>query len=208
MEIKRLNIGLCAKPCAGKGTFVEQCRMVTTAQQLSFLHVRFSDVLRDIAALLSIPDTRENLQTLAKRSIDDVFGEGTFSNAVNARLAKAREDVVVIDGVRWLSDETMLRKLPGYTRIIYIHSSVDDRFKRSCARGENSGELEKTFEEFLKEDSASNEAFIEKIGSRAHIRIDNNGTRDSDRAAYAEKARLTAYALIRPLFFPKEPFSF
>jgi dephospho-CoA kinase len=208
MEIKRLNIGLCAKPCAGKGTFVEQCRMVATAQQLSFLHVRFSDVLRDIAGLLSIPDTRENLQLLAKRSIDDVFGEGTLSSAVKARLAKAKEDVVVIDGVRWLSDEAMLRKIPGYTRIIYIHSSADDRFKRSCARGENSGEREKTLQEFLKEDSAPNEAFVEQIGSRAHIRIDNNGAGDSDRVAYADKARRTAYALIRPVFFPNEPFSF
>lgn len=190
----RLYVGLCGKPLAGKGTFAEQLSSVAADCRLTFAHVRFSDLLREMADLLALDQSRSNLQKIAQM-IDEKFGQGTFSNAVLARLLKYPADVVLVDGVRWLTDEEMIRKLPG-NRMVYIASPIEDRYERSKKRGENVGEKEKLFEQFCVEDEAENERFVENIGARADVKIQNAGTSPESEASYRKRARREAEVLI------------
>jgi uridine kinase len=158
---------------------------------------RFSDVLRETLTLWGIPHGRENEQILAQIMVaEGAFKAGALSNAVMNRIANDPSDVAILDGVRWLSDEAMIRNFGAsgiHDLIIYISADADTRYARMKARN-RSGEATTTREQFDKQGQAKNEIDIPQIGSRADIIIQNNYAATADfekdiERAYTEKIR-------------------
>lgn len=164
-------IGLVGQKGGGKGTFVDCLRAMVLTKNIA--HLKFSDLLVEMLKLLSLPTTRENLQKAAQM-IDEKFGVGTFSNAVYQRVLEEDADIVVLDGVRWLPDEQLVRRFDD-NALAYVTADPDTRFERLKARKEKVGEGEMIREQFDREEQAPNELFISEIGSRADFHIINNG---------------------------------
>jgi dephospho-CoA kinase len=160
-----LYIGLVGKKGCGKDSFGKLLKEILPEKKIEV--VRFSDIL-------FIEKTRHNLQHLAV-VLDNGFGKGTLTNAVEMRLRNIQADIVVLDGIRWKTDIEMLRKLPD-NKLVYITTDTQVRFERISQRKEKAGEAGVSYEQFIQEDNAENELYIEEIGAGADYNIENNGS--------------------------------
>ena len=164
-------IGLVGEIGGGKGTVVEKLKEILSGQKVAVL--KFSGILSDILDILHLEKSRHNLQQLAIH-IDQIYGEGTFANAMKQRILNTDADIVIVDGVRWPADERVMHELDGI--IVYITADQKVRYERVIGRKEKAGEESTTFEEFIEQQTKKNETFIQDIGSRADFKIENNGS--------------------------------
>ena len=164
-------IGLVGEKGGGKGTFVQVLQKL--APDKTIKTVRFSDTLSDGLEAFALPKTRKNLQDMAVALIQ-FFGEGTLTNAVKQKVLAQEADIVVVDGIRWMSDHEMVDSIEG-SLLVYITADVDIRYERMKARKEKAGESEASYEQFMSEEQAENEIYIPKIGKNADFTIENNG---------------------------------
>ena len=173
----KLVIGLVGEKGGGKGKFTELIKewaKIVTCKFPTVKSTRFSDVLNDILKILSVSPSRENLQKLVL-NLKNAYGPDILTNAVHNRVLNEESDIVILDGIRWPTDEQMLRKFPNNI-LVYITADAKIRYERTKIRGEKAGESEASFEQFQKEEQVETEIFIPQIGSRADIKIRNNGT--------------------------------
>ncbi|HXK37570.1 MAG TPA: AAA family ATPase [Candidatus Paceibacterota bacterium] len=162
-------VGFVGENGAGKSTAMRLIRSAIFPH--SFKELRFSSILAEGLKTFGITESRENLQVMAQL-LDSGFGKGTLSRALVARAKNMTEEILFLDGVRWLTDEEAVRSFKQ-NLIIYVTAPQEVRFKRLLERKEKSGEDTMTWEQFLKEDSALNEQFTSDIGSRANFTISN-----------------------------------
>ena len=139
--------------------------------EASIHSIKFSDVLYDTCRLWYKEPTRENLQ-LIPQCMEFGFGKGALSDIVRARIGACTSDIVIADGVRWKTDEDLLRSFPS-NLLVYVTASPKTRFRRLRGRNEKKGEGELTWTQFMRESSAPNEVLIPEIGSRADFVIYN-----------------------------------
>lgn len=166
-------VGIVGEKGAGKGTFVKFFKELYKGKTAD---IRFSDLLKQTLDLWDIPTTRENLQKIAV-VMRDGFNRDSLTHAISQRINNLDADVVLVEGVRWLTDEKMIRSFPK-NKMVYITADVKLRYERLKRRNEKVGEGSTPYSQFLKEERAVNETLIPKIGKRADFRIDNNGTFD------------------------------
>ena len=69
----------------------------------------------------------------------------------------------------------MLKEKDGV--LLFVTASPEVRYERAVKRGEK-GEAEITYEQFLENEKAETEKYIEKIKESADYIIDNSGTLD------------------------------
>ena len=168
-------IGLVGQPSAGKGTVAEMIVRCAKEANLTTASCRSRDILRETLDLWDIEANRANLQKLPElMTSTQGFGEGALSRALHKRLMTMTSDIVIADGMRWPSDEKMLRELPASV-ILYITADTKIRFERLKKR-QGVGEKDKTWKEFLAEEKAMTESYISTFGSHADWKIENNGT--------------------------------
>lgn len=170
----KLVIGIVGEIGSGKGTFAAFVTEVLGPRRAA--RVRFSDVLRDTLTLWNLPHSREHLQALPV-AMSTAFGADALTRAVQKRIEDQRADVILIDGVRWPSDVSLIRSFPR-NLLVYITAEPQVRYERLKARNENAGEAAATFERFLTEGRAENERYIPRLGATADVRIVNAGSRD------------------------------
>jgi hypothetical protein len=116
---------------------------------------------------------RTSLQLIARvMKSERGFKDGALSRAIHSRLLKSPTDIVQVDGVRWLSDEALIRSIPGAI-LVYTTADFEVRAARAKTRRKE-GEDKKTIEELRNEETAENEIYITQIGSRADWKILNN----------------------------------
>jgi len=195
----KLVIGLAGLPLAGKETVGNKIADLIKADGISVSRHRFSDILRDTLDLWGMPHGRANEQILAQiMQRPGAFPEGVLSRAMKHRLKQNTADVGILDGVRWDSDEAMIREFPQESiasLIIYVDTDDDHRYARLIARN-RSGEASTTREQFAELNRQPNETFIPIIGTRADIKLVNNYEAIAD----FEKDIVTAYEQsIKPL---------
>ncbi len=169
---KKVIIGLVGEKGCGKGTFKDLLAEMVPDKKIA--HVRFSDVLAETLKLWGIPASRESLQKLSPAMVQ-AYGEGVLTRAVRKRVEDLDADIVILDGVRWLSDEEMLRQLPD-NLLVYITADAKTRYERTKSRKEKTGEENTTLEQFMKEEQAETEKSIPLIGARADYKIINSGS--------------------------------
>lgn len=166
----RLCIGITGENGAGKSTVLQ--RLIGNLERISIQTTRFSDILTETLALWGIQPTRQNLQLLPQ-VMNKAYGEGSLSKAMALRISSFDADIVIVDGVRWISDMKLIRSFP-YNKLIYVTAPAEVRFNRIKTRNEKVGERDLTWEQFLAEDSAPNEVEIPRIGMGADFKINNN----------------------------------
>ncbi len=190
----KLILGLVAKPSGGKESTGNLIEFYARAGGLTVSKHRFSDILNETLTAWGIPIHRENLQLMAR--VMKAFGDDTLSKAVRARFEHDLADIVIVDGMRWLADEVMIRSFP-HGHFIFVDAKQELRFEREKNRKRHAGDAGLAWEEFLRRDDAENEIYVPEIGARADWRLDNNGTFDEFSAATANLWRESLAPLLR-----------
>ena len=165
-------IGVTGEKASGKETWGDFLLEFLDVRGITHARVRSSDILKETLGIWNIPATRENLQTLPV-GMESMFGTGVLTQAVKARIESIEADVVVFDGIRWHSDLAMIRSFPD-NLLIYVTADINMRFERIRNRNDKVGELGLSFEQFMKEENASTEIYIPKIGKNADYTFENN----------------------------------
>lgn len=182
----KLLLGLVGLQGCGKGTFADLLR-----DRYGAGYFRFSAVISDILTRLAIEKNRDNY-TKASVALRQAFGEDVFSYALETAALQAKEDIVVIDGIRRPEDIVALEPLPHF-HLIAIDADAKIRFDRMKLRGEKATEANMTWEKFLAEEHLPTEVTIPFVMDRATYRLSNNGSRaEFEQAA---KALLTSFGL-------------
>ena len=161
--------GLTGLMACGKGTVAKY--LVEKYDAESF---RFSTIVRDVLDRLYLPQSRENFQKIVPILLDG-FGTDLLSKIMAQDVMKSDKNIIVIDGIRRFPDIEHLKKIPGF-KLVAIEVEAKTRYQRLVARGENAGDAEKTWEQFLEEHKAATEIDIPKLMASADIKIDNNGS--------------------------------
>jgi len=168
----QVAIAIIGKPGAGKGTVTKMLIQILGSDRVT--RCSSGELLVEGLRLFDIPPTRANLQHLPT-VLDQGFGDGTFSRAMAKRLRKQKTEIVVWDGARWRPDIEVVRAF-AQSFVVYVTAPATIRFERMKDRGEKSGEANLTQEQFLAEDAAPTEVFIERLGKDADFTIVNDGT--------------------------------
>lgn len=171
MNVMKIVIGITGEIASGKDTFTTN--FISNAIGKMITRVRFSDILHETLEMWDIPATRNHLQTLAI-VMDQGFGKGTLTHAMYHRITYDDSDIVIVEGVRWMSDVEMIRKFDT-NYLIYITADQNTRFERVKKRRQKVGEENTTHDQFLQEDAAPTETDIKKIGAIADFTLQNDG---------------------------------
>ncbi len=163
-------LGIVGEIGSGKDTF--SSHLIKIAKNKKIVRMRFSDILRQTLELWSLPLTRHNLQYLAV-IMDKQYGKGTLTNALRQKIINQKADIVIIEGIRWLTDVPLIHSFER-NLLIYITSNQEIRFKRVKKRAEKIDEKNLTISRFKAEDKAPTETQISKIGKKADIKFENN----------------------------------
>jgi dephospho-CoA kinase len=168
---EKLVIGIAGEIASGKDTVT---RYYVKKHGASMY--RFSDVIRDILKRLHLEENRKNLAD-ASLMLRKTFGEDVFSRAVAEETMADANTLVIIDGVRRVTDISGVQNLPGF-RLLYIAADPKKRYERMSTRNQNADDGTKTFEEFLCDNELESELQIRELKTKADWVIDNNGTLD------------------------------
>jgi len=176
-EYMKLVIGIIGAPLAGKETCANLLEKLLVEDGYSVSRHTFSEILKETLDLWDIPHGRDNEQKMAIiMNAETGFGDGALSRAMRRRLMEDTADVTILDGVRWLGDERMIRSLNDdgiKTVMVYISADPKVRYARLVQRN-RAGEAATTWEKFMQQEQMKNEVDIPDIGSRAEIALENN----------------------------------
>ena len=166
-------IGVIAEKGAGKGLFVKIAQKLWPRYKIS--SIRYSDIPREILAVLNKEESRENMQIISTALRHAFDEEGIFNTAIKKRLQNTDADLIILDGVRKREEVEMVKELGGI--LIYIKADSQIRFARRKKDVENTDEEEMSWERFQKQELAETEISIKEIGEKmADAVIENNGT--------------------------------
>ncbi|MEK7513001.1 MAG: AAA family ATPase, partial [Patescibacteria group bacterium] len=154
----KLIIGITGPPAAGKETVAQIIADELKAKDLRVYRGTFSDVLYETLDIWGLAKDRSNAQRLAV-VMRNAFGPTALTDAVAARAANTDAHAVIIDGVRWLVDEDLIRSFPN-NLVIAVGASPKERWGWARARKEKAGEETVSWEEFQAQDQAENERFV------------------------------------------------
>lgn len=116
--------------------------------------------------------SRPNQQDISTE-LRKIFGEDLLGNLLFKRALADPADIVFLDGVRRLKDVEMLKKLPN-SFLGYVYAPPEEAYKRLVARNDRPGDAEKTWEQFLSEQSAEAESLIENLRPMADFELYNS----------------------------------
>lgn len=135
---------------------------------------RYSTILRDILARVSLSNSRENIQNLST-ILRREFGEDLLARAIATDVKQLNSQIVIVEGIRRFSDIVHLKDLPNFF-LIAVDANSHIRYERIIKRNENEGDDKKTFEEFLNDHDAEADRQIPEVMKSAKYTIDNSGT--------------------------------
>lgn len=165
-------VGLVGEMFSGKETFGQVLISLNLPGEV--VRLRFSDILREHLDVYGLPHSRGNLQK-ASISMKTHYYPTVLTDAMYQRIQAARARVVLIDGLRWLEDEAMIKK-QAHGMLVYVTADMATRYQRVRSRKDKVGEDKITYEQFLAQHLVDTEVDIPEIGSRAEVKIENNGT--------------------------------
>ena len=181
---EKIIIGLIGKPGSGKETV---SKIISELYPGKVHHVTFSTPLQAFLRDMGYQEEeidRSTLQLLAT-NLNKHFGEDTVTRGALLLIQNSSAFIDIVDGVRWKSDFDGVRSLESsfahegpFTKCVMVYVTADPqiRFGRLRARSQRAGEKDMSKEDFLRQENALTESFIEELGKQADFPIDNNGT--------------------------------
>jgi len=118
-----------------------------------------------------------SVASLAGPLMEHGFGEDILAKTIGKDCERATKDCMIVDGVRRMADIVTLQEMPNF-HIVYITAPLEMRLAWAIAAAEKVGDASLTPEKFLEQNAAEPELEIPLVGSHAHLRIDNVGTKD------------------------------
>lgn len=167
--MKKIILGLTGKIACGKGTFADYLIEKYRAKKFGF-----SDPLKETLSIYDIELTRHNLQMLSTL-LRQNFSEDILAKALMKRATAAKENIVIIDGVRRLTDIENFRSLDNFF-LVYIDTDEKIRYERYIRRNQSPGDEKMSYEDFRKKDNAESENQIEGLKKFTKYIITNNGS--------------------------------
>ena len=167
----KIIIGLTGPIASGKGTAKKYI-----VEKYAAKDCRFSSILRDILNRVDMPICRENLQKIST-ALRQTFGEDLLAKAIAKDATSLDSDIVVIDGVRRMTDIGHLIELNNFI-LVSIDAEPKVRYERLVLRNENEDDRSKTFQGFLDDHKIETEITIPEVMTYAKERVDNNGSLD------------------------------
>jgi dephospho-CoA kinase len=165
----KIIFGLVGTLASGKGAVKKRLVEKYKAEDC-----RFSTVLRDVLKRIDVPTTRENLQNIST-SLRQLFGEDLLAKAIAKDASTLNADIVVIDGIRRMSDIGHLLSLSNFI-LVAIDANPEIRYKRLVERNENAGDDKKTYEEFQADQNVEADKMIPEVIKVAKEKINNDGS--------------------------------
>jgi len=135
---------------------------------------RFSTILRDVLTRIGVEIKRENLQKVST-ALRQTFGEDLLAMAISKDASNLNSDIVIVDGVRRLTDIVHLTSLPHFF-LVKIEADPKLRYERMKLRNENVGDDKKTYEDFLRDHEVEADREIPAVMQTAKYSLDNNGS--------------------------------
>ena len=165
----KLILGITGEMGSGKGTIAKYAML----EHHGSVH-KFSTILRDVLDRLYLEQSRDNMQALStmirKTYGEDIMAKGMYHDAENDQ-----HELVIVDGVRRMSDIVFLKELPHF-KLIYIEADMENRYERIIERGENPDDAKKSFDEFQKAHENESEIQIKDLKNYASLVVNNDGT--------------------------------
>lgn len=165
-------IGLVGEKGSGKQTFVNFFKEIASDKNVH--QIRFSDILAQTLLIWDIPITRSNLQQLSI-AMDKTFGSKSLAHAAKFNVVGDGADVIIFDGIRGKEQFKMIKAYPQ-SLMIYVTAEQNLRYQRLNKRSEKVGEAGLSYEQFMQEENVKTETQVPKIGKKADLKIENNGT--------------------------------
>lgn len=165
----KIIFGLVGMLACGKGAVKQRLVEKYKAQDC-----RFSTILRDVLTRVDLPHSRDNLIKIST-VLRQNFGEDLLAKAIAKDASDLNSDIVVIDGMRRMSDIGHLINLPNFI-LVSVEAKPEIRYKRLVKRNENVGDGEMTFENFLADHKRETEITIPEVMSHAKEIINNDGS--------------------------------
>jgi dephospho-CoA kinase len=138
---------------------------------------KFSTILRNILNSIDVDQNRNNIMALST-FLRGQYGEDILAKAIAKSVIESDKNLIVVDGIRRMSDIEYLKKVPGFV-LIAIDAKPEIRYTRSVARNENPGDDVKTFAEFTADHIRETEATIPEVMSYSNYQIDNSSNLES-----------------------------
>ncbi len=164
-----LIIGFVGQAGCGKGTIAKYFKTHYGATTFSF-----STSMRDVLRRLHLEESRDHLVKVSE-VLRQGFGEDLFSRVIAADAREAKTYLVVIEGIRRPMDIATLSHLPDFI-LVAVDVDIQIRFARIKSRGQNAGEKDMTWEQFLAEEQRSTEISIPGVMKEATHHVKNDGT--------------------------------
>jgi dephospho-CoA kinase len=165
MKIK--IIALVGETGAGKDTFAA----IVKENFSSVLLLRFSESLTAVLKIFFDEVKKEDQQWLVNL-LRDRFGEDILMKAVAKKIERAKEEIVIINGIRVIEEFNFIKNLGG--TIVYVTLDAKERWERVRIRKEKKDD-DVSYEKFLEIDNRRPEKQIGEIGKKADIKIENTG---------------------------------
>jgi dephospho-CoA kinase len=162
-------IGIAGEMASGKDTVTHYL-----VEKYGAVEYRFSDPLRSILKIIHKEITRDNLTALSTH-LRAAFGQDLLAHIIEREAEENTNEMVVIDGVRRLSDIDLVQGKDNFF-LIYVDAEVHVRYERLHKRGQNEDDGTLSFEEFLEDHGNETERFIPELRSVAKELIINEGT--------------------------------
>lgn len=134
---------------------------------------KFSTILRTILDFVAVEQNRDNIIALST-FLRQQYGEDLLAKAIAKSVTEAKNDFIVVDGIRRMADIEYLKKVPGFT-LIAIDAKPEIRYQRSVSRNENLGDDVKSYYQFLADHQKETEATIPEVMAKANYQINNTG---------------------------------
>lgn len=134
---------------------------------------KFSTILRTILDFIAVDQNRDNIIALST-FLRQQYGEDLLAKAIAKNVAEAKDDFIVVDGIRRMADIEYLKKVPGFV-LIAIDAKPEIRYKRSVSRNENPGDDIKSYDQFLADHQRETETTIPEVMTNANYQLDNSG---------------------------------
>lgn len=167
-----LVLGFVGPIASGKDAAVNYIKQKMGAEVFGF-----SDVLKEILALMYLPADRDHLTKLSE-ILREAFGNDILAKNIVTKVNNAKASVVAVEGIRRSADIVNLRQHPNF-HLISIEADPKIRYERLIKRTEKPDDKGKTWEEFLADNQKSTELAIQEVAATAEFHVDNSGTMEN-----------------------------